>query len=195
VPRPIRRGQRDPALSHATEVEVRTSLAQPLRASPQVGLLRRAAPCPDALSSSDAPSLAPRVVRHRGKPQTQQSTTSGSEMRFPRCYPVFRPLNPVPGGRQAPGKPRASYFWFKRTDLLREVRELFGSKRRDHRAAEQRDELAPFHSITSSARASSVCGTVRRSALAVSRLITRSNLVGCSTGMSPGFVPRRILST
>jgi hypothetical protein len=42
----------------------------------------------------------------------------------------------------------------QRTDLLREVRELFGSKRRDHRAAEQRDEVAPpHHSITSSARA------------------------------------------
>ena len=33
------------------------------------------------------------------------------------------------------------------------------------RAAEQRDELAPFHSITSSARASSVGGTVRPSIL------------------------------
>src|SRR6516162_3993299 len=44
-----------------------------------------------------------------------------------------------------------SYFWFKRTDLLREVRELFGSERRDHRPAEQRDELASSHSITSSA--------------------------------------------
>ncbi len=32
-------------------------------------------------------------------------------------------------------------------------------------------------------------------ALAVVRLTTRSNLVGCSTGMSPGFAPRRILST
>jgi hypothetical protein len=32
------------------------------------------------------------------------------------------------------------------------------------------------------------------SAFAVVRLITRSNLVGCSTGMSPGFAPRRILS-
>ena len=27
------------------------------------------------------------------------------------------------------------------------------------------------------------------------KLITRSNLVGCSMGMSPGFAPRRILST
>ena len=51
------------------------------------------------------------------------------------------------------------------------------------------------YSITSSARASSVGGTSRPSALAVFRLITNSNLVGCSTGMSAGFAPRRILST
>src|SRR6516162_5646098 len=62
--------------------------------------------------------------------------------------------------------------------------------------AEQRDELAAFHhSITSSARASTFDGTVIPSALAVVRLMTSSKLVGCSTGMSPGFVPRRILST
>src|SRR5262245_38263117 len=40
------------------------------------------------------------------------------------------------------------------------------------RAAEQRDELASPHSITSSARASSVGGTVRPSAFAVFRLMT-----------------------
>ena len=33
------------------------------------------------------------------------------------------------------------------------------------------------------------------SALAVIRLTTRSNLAGCSTGRSEGFVPRKILST
>src|SRR5262249_61266066 len=38
------------------------------------------------------------------------------------------------------------------------------------RAAEQRYELAPFHSITSSARASRVGGTSRPSAFAVVRL-------------------------
>src|SRR5258705_11453262 len=38
-------------------------------------------------------------------------------------------------------------------------------------------------------------GTVRPRALAVLRLITSSNLVGCSTGRSDGFAPRRILST
>ena len=42
------------------------------------------------------------------------------------------------------------------------------------------------HSRTSSARARMEGGTVRPSALAVLRLITSSNLVGCSTGRSAG---------
>src|SRR5262249_15282258 len=63
------------------------------------------------------------------------------------------------------------------------------------RAAEKRNELAPRHSITPSAATSSLSGTLRPSTLAVVRLMTRSNLVGCSTGMSAGFAPRRILST
>src|SRR5262249_34056793 len=41
--------------------------------------------------------------------------------------------------------------------------------------AKQRDEIAPFHSITSSARASSVGGRVRPSTLAVVKLMTRTN--------------------
>src|SRR5882762_5097224 len=45
------------------------------------------------------------------------------------------------------------------------------------------------HSITSSARASSVGGTSRPRALAVLRLITSSNLLDCTTGKSEGFVP------
>src|SRR5262245_736571 len=60
------------------------------------------------------------------------------------------------------------------------------------RAAEQRDELAPPHSITSSAATCSVGGTARPSALAVLRFITNSNLVGCKTGKSAGFSPLRI---
>src|SRR4029453_6901886 len=60
---------------------------------------------------------------------------------------------------------------------------------RSRRAAEQRDELAPLHSITSSARASSVGGTVRPSALAVLRLITSSYLVGACTGRAAGLFP------
>src|SRR5262245_50807679 len=63
--------------------------------------------------------------------------------------------------------------------LLRPRRE------RPHRcAAEQRDELAPLHSITSSARASTDDGISSPSALAVLRLTTSSYLVGACTGRS-----------
>src|SRR5438105_11287295 len=49
--------------------------------------------------------------------------------------------------------------------------------------------------MTCSARRRSDGGIVRPSAFAVFRLMTNSNLVGCSTGSSPGFAPFRILST
>jgi hypothetical protein len=51
------------------------------------------------------------------------------------------------------------------------------------------------YSMTSSARASSIGGTVRLSALAVLRLITSSYFVGACTGKSAGFYPLRIRST
>src|SRR5437763_6944927 len=62
---------------------------------------------------------------------------------------------------------------------------------RQYSAAEQQ-QIAPVHSMTSSARASSDCGTVSPSAFAVLRLMTNSNLVGCSTGRSAGLAPLRI---
>src|SRR5436309_9417235 len=62
-------------------------------------------------------------------------------------------------------------------------------------AANECDELAALHSITSSARASSIAGTSRPSAPAVLRLMTISNLVGACTGRSAGFSPLRIRST
>jgi len=51
------------------------------------------------------------------------------------------------------------------------------------------------YSITSLARARRVGGMVRASAFAALRLMMRSNLVGCSIGMSAGFAPSRILLT
>jgi hypothetical protein len=51
-----------------------------------------------------------------------------------------------------------------------------------------------FYSITSSASERNDLVS-SPSALAVVRLMTSSNFVGCSTGRSPGFVPRSILST
>src|SRR5262249_47521908 len=50
------------------------------------------------------------------------------------------------------------------------------------RAAEERDELSPPHSITSSAVASRVVGMVRPRAFAVLRLMTNSYLDGACTG-------------
>jgi hypothetical protein len=53
----------------------------------------------------------------------------------------------------------------------------------------------PITRSTSSARASSVGGTSRPSALAVFRLTMVTSFVGNSTGKSAGLLPLRILST
>ena len=79
--------------------------------------------------------------------------------------------------------------------LLRARGERPKKRRHGCGAAEQRDELAPFHSTTSSARPSSGSGTVRPSALAVLRLMISSTFVDCCTGRSPGFSPLRIFPT
>src|SRR5262249_36931814 len=81
-------------------------------------------------------------------------------------------------------------------DAPHSLRLLRARRERPHccRAAEQRDEVAPLHSITSSARASSEGGTSRRSVFAVLRLITSLYLVGACTGRSAGFSPLRIWS-
>ena len=52
-----------------------------------------------------------------------------------------------------------------------------------------------LYSITSSALASRDGGTVRPSALAVFRLMVKSNFVGCTTGSSAGVSPFRIRPT
>src|SRR5262249_19967182 len=74
--------------------------------------------------------------------------------------------------------------------LLRPRRE-----RPRRRAAEERDEVAPFHSITSSARARNDSGTARPMALAVLRLTTSWNVVGYCTGRSGDLAPRSMRST
>ena len=86
----------------------------------------------------------------------------------------------------------------------------------DHNAALTKDHVAPIpavrghlmeppestlsairlpHSITSSTRDRNDSGIVSPSALAVLRLTTSWNLVGCWTGRSAGLAPFRILST
>ena len=63
------------------------------------------------------------------------------------------------------------------------------------RAADERNDLATIHSITSSARASTVGGSSKPIAFAVLRLMTSSYLVGACTGSSAGFSPLRMRST
>ena len=63
---------------------------------------------------------------------------------------------------------------------------------RCRRAAEQRDELAPSHSITSSARCEQRRRTSRPSALAVTRLMAKSNKAGCMTGKLDALSPFRM---
>jgi hypothetical protein len=63
------------------------------------------------------------------------------------------------------------------------------------RAAGARWSAARRYSITWSARANTDCGMLSPSALAVFRLMTNSNVVGCSIGRSRGLAPLRILST
>jgi hypothetical protein len=53
-------------------------------------------------------------------------------------------------------------------------------------------DIAPLHSITSSARASSDGGTMRPNILAVWALTTSSNLLACTTGKSAGMAPFRV---
>src|SRR5262249_40022269 len=74
--------------------------------------------------------------------------------------PLFLGICRVPEDADAPHPLR----------LLRARRE----RPRRRRTAEQRDEFAALHSITSSASASILSGTVRPSAFAVLRLIVRS---------------------
>src|SRR5215831_13181908 len=60
---------------------------------------------------------------------------------------------------------------------------------------EPHDERATLHSITSSASAITVGGTVSPSLVAVLRLMANSNLVGACTGSSAGFAPFKMRST
>jgi hypothetical protein len=72
---------------------------------------------------------------------------------------------------------------------------LAGSLADDGRSQESSSLVEPAYSMTLSARPSTEGGIVSLSALAVLRLMTSSNFVGCSTGRAAGLAPFRILST
>ena len=96
--------------------------------------------------------------------------------------------DPLAGGRARALAHEADSLQFPR--LLRVRRE-----RPRRSAAEQRDELAARHSITSSARAIRTGGMAKPIVEAVLRLMISSNSVASCTGKSAGLAPFRIRST
>src|SRR4026207_1700051 len=84
-------------------------------------------------------------------------------------------------------------------DFLRLLREGIKGKRKERGAKRQHDSYCLTfncpHLITRSALASTFGGIARPICLAVFKLITSSNLFGCSTGRSAGLAPFRVLST
>src|SRR5262249_14295671 len=88
------------------------------------------------------------------------------------------------------GRPAVEIPDHRHRRLLRPCRE-----RPRCRAAEQGDEPAAVHSITSSARARTEDGISSPSAFAVLRLMISSYLVDAWTGRSAGLSPLRMRST
>ena len=98
---------------------------------------------------------------------------SGHEVRLVRPADVLL-SNPITGIAGCCARAASGHGGCRAADSAMNSRRLIRSPRRRARAG--------------------VGAIVRPSALAVLRLITSSNLVGCSTGMSAGFTPLRILS-
>ena len=140
------------------------------------------------------------------------ATGSPSFIKMGRQPTALRPLlemPPIPGDFPSVDRLRSARSGFERRNARhpvmsraqRQVRSAFGSCRfravggtyvechnRTH-AAQRTTRMGLAYSITSSARASSVGGTSRPSALAVFKLMTSSKVVGCCTGRLAGFSP------
>ena len=70
-----------------------------------------------------------------------------------------------------------------------------GMSQMGHVQTHAAQQIASSHSTTLSARVNRASGTVTPIALAVLRLITSLNFVGCSMGRSAGILPRKRLAT
>ena len=113
---------------------------------------------------------------------------------------MTNPSSPV--GQSAPNAFTASGIPYKQAHRPRRIGLPSRSARRPGTARCRNCRRGSFilsspshHSITSSARARSVGGTVRPSAFAVLRFMSNSYFDSYSTGRVPGGVPRRILPT
>src|SRR5207245_8024205 len=143
-------------------------------------------------------TLTPRRTRSLANPGTRSICPSGKAIFDGDIVPLdksllFQPL--AKGGHDARSISRAPLVDVANHGhrrLLRCGRERYGEDAPTHDA----DERSPVHHRRlSSARTRIDCGIVKPRALAVLRLMTNSNFVGCSTGRSAGLAPLRIFPT
>ena len=151
--------------------------------------------CGRTPGEDDVDITAGEFGRESGKPV-------GLALVKPRLEHEVLALHPAEGSQRPNQRQARGRIWQalgKHADpyLLPRLLSLGGQRRSKEDRTCASEERATVHHywITSSARASSAGGIVRPSALAVLRLMTKSNLLGCSTGRSAGLAPLRILST
>src|SRR6266536_2694926 len=145
-----------------------------------------------AIAGGLARSIAPRLLKVLGAPPG--ATDSLGARKAKAVHQVNQVVAQSKIRRHPVDRFYARHFDLRQRNCRRFGRPLLRMccKRPCRRAAEERYERAPFHSITSSARASSMGGISRPKAFAVARLIVSSNFVGRSTGSSSGLAPFRI---
>jgi hypothetical protein len=128
-------------------------------------------------------------------PAFNRASGSNSECPAWGHFSHFATLPACPNLLPSRRKSRRQVFRARNESLAMSVISLIASGAQTCARSLERVQQKCLYSITSSARASTVGGRVRPSALAVLRLIVSSKRSGCWTGSSPGFVPCRILST
>src|SRR6476646_7052174 len=116
------------------------------------------------------------------------SSSGGNSFNSPKCTR----LNRV--------GPRSNVRFGSKVDMTTSNLDVRFTPESGHCSGEQTCLLVPeaditTYSITSSARARSDGGMVKPIAFSVVGLTAKTNLVDWSTGKSPGFAPRKILST
>jgi hypothetical protein len=158
------------------------------------GVCGPAPPTPPAASRATA--CAPTRCRSRSWASAPYRSCRRSRASRARCTESTEGQSP--GGASRPRRARCPTTSPVRCGAVE--RAVVRGHRAPGKAERRHEEPAALvehtrYSITWSARSSTDCGIVRPRALAVLRLITNSNFVGCSTGSSAGLAPLRILST
>src|SRR6516165_12486698 len=117
-------------------------------------------------------------------------------LRQPLSYQACHDVGGASGGKSDNDAHRPRRIAFRPSDP-RQGRQHGGTGCQMQKTSARKFHFEPpsNHSITSSARASSMGGTVSPSALAVLGLMASSNLVGVCSGRSAGFSPLRMRST